>query len=179
MTNWKSPRRADIPPEYYAWLTATGSLTRHLQAQASAGFSVTVLQEIWREALPDECAILGVVAGESVYQREVLLCDGNMADVYARTVMPRATFEASITRFTTLGAKPLGEMLFTDPEIIRGALEVGCLQTGDWLYAQALSAVGGSPAALWARRSPFFLEGNILLVNEVFLPYLVSKNARS
>ena len=179
ITTWKLPWQADIPPEFLVWLTATGSLTRHLQVQALAGFSVTVLGESWREALPDECAILGVAEGEKVYQREVLLCDGNMADVYARTVMPKITFEASMARFTELGAKPLGEMLFTDPEVIRGELKVRCLQQNDWLYQQVLVAGCQTSSILWARRSPFFIGDNVLLVNEIFLPNLVTKNGRN
>lgn len=171
-TRWQSPQKHLMPTELASWLTDTGSLTRRLQKHNEIDFSVQVLGNSWMRALPDECRLLKIPMAQMSYQREVQLMDGNEANVYARTVIPLATFQAMKHRFNSLGAKPLGELLFTDPSVKRGPIEVACLKPGQWLYEMALLEQDDRPDDLWGRRSYFYLGGKILLVNEIFLPTL-------
>ena len=53
-----------------------------------------------------------------------------------------------------IGSRPLGEILFDNPKIERGHLEVGSFQNS------------------WARRSTFTLGKTNLLVTEIFLESL-------
>lgn len=172
-TRWHSPQRRLMPSELVPWLTDSGSLTRRLQAYNQYGFSVQLLGNHWIKPLPDESLKLGVPMSELVYQREVRLLDGDVANVYARTIIPIATFEALKQRFSALGNKPLGELLFTDPTVQRGSIEIACLTAGQWLYEMAVLDDDCRPEALWARRSRFYIGGKILLVNEIFLPTLI------
>lgn len=172
VTKWQQPQRRRIPAKLYPWLTDKGSLTRRLQQHNKVDFTVQLLGNSWIKPLVDECRYLAIPISELSYQREVRLMDGDIANVYARTIVPRTTYLSMPYRFNNLGTKPLGEMLFNDPTVTRGPIEVACLKPGQWLYEMALLAENDRPDKLWARRSHFYLQGNILLVNEIFLPAL-------
>ncbi|NOQ94973.1 MAG: chorismate lyase [Methylophaga sp.] len=172
-TRWHTPQKRLMPKELASWLTDTGSLTRRLQQHNTDAFSVHVLGNCWMRALPDECQLLGVPMTQMAFQREVRLMDGDTAKVYARTVVPLHTFQAMKHRFNSLGNRPLGELLFTEPTVKRGPIEIACLKPGQWLYEMAVLEENSRPDELWGRRSHFYLGGKILLVNEIFLPTLM------
>ena len=172
LTTWHQPQRRLMPAELAAWLVDTGSLTRRVKKQCQNGFSVDLLGNSWIKPLTDECLSLRLPLNELSYQREVRLMDGDRANVYARTVVPRATYLNMPHRFNQLGSRPLGELLFTDPTVERGPIEIACLKPGQWLYEMALLEEDVRPKALWGRRSHFYIAGKPLLVNEIFLPAL-------
>ncbi len=171
-TRWHSPQRRLMPAKLASWLTETGSLTRRLQAHNHHGFSVKLLGNCWLKPLTDEAISLALPMAEHIYQREVRLMDGDNANVYARTVIPRDTYVAMRHRFNSLGNKSLGELLFTDPLVKRGSIEIASLKPGQWLYEMAVLDEKYRPDILWGRRSIFYLSGKKLLVNEIFLPTL-------
>lgn len=171
-THWQVPQRRLMPANISCWLTDVDSLTRRLQSHNQHDFSVQLLGNSWIKPLPDEWRCLNMASRSLAYQREVRLMDGGIANVYARTVVPRATFMAMPSRFNNLGNKSLGELLFTDPFVRRGLIEVACLKPGQWLYEMAVLYETYRPDELWGRRSYFYLSGNNLLVNEIFLPTL-------
>ena len=168
-----------MPAKLTSWLTSTDSLTSRLKAHNSHDFSVELLGNCWIKPLTDEAISLDLPVAEHIYQREVRLMDGDAANVYARTVIPRATYMAMQHRFNSLGNKPLGELLFTDPLVKRGPIEIACLKPGQWLYEMAVLDENYRPAMLWGRRSPFYLSGKRLLVNEIFLPTLWDERWKS
>ncbi|RKZ99637.1 MAG: hypothetical protein DRQ47_10715 [Gammaproteobacteria bacterium] len=172
-TKWRPAQKRIIPANLASWLTETGSLTRRLQENDAGDFSVQFMGGHWLPSLPDETVVLEVAHTELVYQREVRLMLGNTAAVYARTLIPRTTFNAMRHRFLSLGNQSLGEMLFTDPTVVRGPIAVACLKPGQWLYEMAVREEKKRPDKLWARRSSFYLNSKVLLVNEVFLTDLI------
>ncbi len=172
-TKWLPPQKRLVPSKLWPWLTDAGSLTRRLKHFNQTDFSVQLLGNNWIVPLPEESLYLGVSANQLAFQREVRLMDGDRANVYARTVIPLATYKAMKQRFIGLGNKPLGELLFTEPMVERGEIQMAKLTAGDWLYEMALLEENYRPDHLWARRSAFYLSGKILLVNEIFLPTLV------
>jgi len=176
-TRWHSPQKRLMPKEMAAWLTDKGSLTQKLRSHNQNDFSVQLLGNHWIKPLPDECLSLNTAMTQMAYQREVRLMDGEQANVYARTIIPLDTFQVMKQRFNGLGNRPLGELLFTDPSVKRGPIEVACLQPGQWLYEMALLEEDYRPDELWGRRSQFYLGGKILLVNEIFLPTLLGNTA--
>lgn len=169
---WVKPQRRLMPQKLAPWLTDTGSLTRRLQQHNQHGFAVDLLGNSWIKPLPDESLKLRIRLTELSFQREVRLLDGDRANVYARTIVPLATYKAMPYRFNQLGNKPLGEVLFTDPSVRRGDIEIACLVPGQWLYEMAVLEEDDRPEHLWARRSQFFINDKPLLVNEVFLSAL-------
>lgn len=172
-TRWHTPQRRFMPAELAPWLMDSGSLTRRLKMHNKNGFAVKVLGNHWIKPLADESLSLHLPISQMAYQREVSLMDGEQANVYARTVIPLDTFCSMKQRFTALGTKPLGELLFTDPSVKRGPIEVACLKPKQWLYEMALLEEDYRVEALWGRRSQFHIGGKILLVNEIFLPTLL------
>jgi len=169
-TNWQSPILQSLPSGLRSWLTDTGSLTRMLQANCEEAFSVALLASQWQRPLTDEALLLGQPLLRLAYQREVHLMDGDKPQIYARTVVPLKTYVAKKQRFTALGNRSLGEMLFNEPSIKRGPLQVACLLPGEDLFEMASKRLATRPAQLWARRSCFYLGDKNMLVNEVFLP---------
>ena len=67
-------------------------------------------------------------------------------------------------------------MLFTDPTVRRGEIEVVCLQAGHALYDMTKRAEPELSDTIWARRSLFYIGDKVLLVNEIFLPNLIDKH---
>ena len=172
-TKWQPIQKRLLPVKLASWLTETGSLTRRLQTHEKGEFSVHLESSHWLFPLPDEAKLLEVRNKELVYQREVRLMLGELAAVYARTLVPLATFNAMRHRFQTLGNQSLGELLFTDPTVERGPIEIACLKPNQWLYEMAKGEETDYPTEIWGRRSRFYLNGKILLVNEFFLPDLI------
>ncbi len=101
--------------------------------------------------------------------REIeLTCDGRPW-VFAQTLVPQATL-ARHAWLSNLGRAALGERLAALPQLARGPLEFARLSAADRLYHRALRHRDDPPAQLWARRSWFAIDGDRLLVQEVFLP---------
>jgi chorismate--pyruvate lyase len=150
------------------WLLDPASLTRRVQAVCAGRFRVEVLNQGYARPQRNEARRLGMRAGSSAFVREVhLLCD-ERPWIYARTVIPRTTLTGPRRHLTRLKNRPLGAVLFADPTMERGPVEVVRLAPGDRLYPAVLSAAG--TAAIWGRRSVFTLAGYPLLVSEIFLP---------
>jgi chorismate--pyruvate lyase len=98
--------------------------------------------------------------GNTSYQvREILLCGDEQPWVFARSIIPQAIIDAELSN---LGREPLGKRLFNDERFIRSAFEVCTLDATALGYKKT--------QALWGRRSMFTLEGQSMIVAEVFLP---------
>ena len=75
-----------------------------------------------------------------------------------------------LQRLAHLGARPLGGMLFADPGLRRGTVQLARIRAGQALHAAATSRLRQTPVEIWGRRSVFRVAGNPLLVSEIFLP---------
>ncbi len=165
-----SPSRLD---DHYEWLIHAGSLTAQLRARCG-DFAVRV----WRQGLArpsrDEAIALGVPRHELAWIREVVLCAGASPLLFARSVVPRGHVAGAWNLFSRLGARPLGELLFSDRRIVRDALWAIRVRERDPLALRA-GTVGVDPdgRARWARRSIFRRGGRRLLVSELLLPALI------
>lgn len=156
------------PPAAAAWLCEAGLLTERLRACCDGEPGLTVVSESEASLTPADATVLRT-SGTSVFVREIeLTCDGRPW-VFAQTLVPQATL-ARHRWLSTLGRAALGERLAAVPGIERGPLEFARLVFGDRLYHCALCGQCDLPAELWARRSWFAIEGDRLLVQEVFLP---------
>ncbi|MDO8826634.1 chorismate lyase [Methylophaga sp.] len=172
--HWHSAATAKLPSELADWLTDKGSLTLRLRQTSQKQFSVDLQQTGWQKPLTEEALKLEQPLHENAYCREVILRDGDKARVFARTIVPRASYQAlqAHLHIHHLGNRSLGEILFTDPAIKRGPLEVASLRTGQSLFelAKHNGIALDDKAIMWARRSCFYFAGNSLLVCEMFLP---------
>lgn len=147
------------------WLNDQGSLTLRLADAGADDFHVQLLVQQSQPAREDEATALGILAGEPVWTREVLLHTAGAPRVFARSVAPLASVSASKIDLQSLGTRSLGLLLFSNPKVARGPLEISQYPSA-WLP----SFWAEQQVECWGRRS-LFSDGQLpLLVCEVFLP---------
>jgi chorismate--pyruvate lyase len=133
-------------------------------------FRVRVLSQVRGRPRQDEVRALGMRRGGLAVIRQVeLLCD-EQPWVYARTVIPESSLAGRLRRLDSLGARPLGAMLFADRGMRRGGVELARILSGQALFADAVHGRQPGQKEIWGRRSVFRLARKPLLVSEIFLP---------
>ncbi len=168
-SHWRPRHRirwGELPPRLQPWVLDSGSLTRKLRQACGEHFGVHLLAEARERPRPDEASALGVSPRQLAFVREVVLRCADAPWVFARTVVPLQTLAGPNRRLLHLGTRPLGELLFADPKLDRGPMEVTATRPGPLLS----EVWDGGGTALWGRRSIFRLLGRPLLVSEFFLP---------
>ncbi len=170
-TRW-SERLADFTPApeaaIAAWLREPGLLTDRLRSCCNGLPGLVVVSEMEAPLAAADAAVLRA-AGSAAFVREIALtCDGRPW-VFAQTLVPLATL-ARQRWLSSLGRAALGERLAAVPGLERGPLEFARLGPRDRLFHRALRDRDPLPSSLWARRSWFAIDGDRLLVQEVFLP---------
>lgn len=142
---WSKNTKEFAHLEIADWLLDEGSLTAKLKQQYP-DFKVELLSQIQATPYDNEIELL---SDNEIYTiREVILWGNNTKQVYARSVIPKVQ---SLNFLRALGNKPLGEVLFTHPDIQRHQMQFS-------RYNQH-----------WGRRSIFGLSGVELMVSEFFL----------
>tara|TARA_R110002126_G_scaffold15939_8_gene64590 strand:+ start:1566 stop:2087 length:522 start_codon:yes stop_codon:yes gene_type:complete len=150
------------PAPLLDWLCAEGSLTQRLTEAGNNDFHVQLLEQNQQPAREDEAQALGVKPGDPIWARQVLLHTDGAPRVFARSVAPLSALGSAAVELNKLGTTSLGHLLFGNPQICRGPLEIS-QYPADWLPADWRADY------LWARRS-HFSDGELqLLVCEVFL----------
>lgn len=170
---WRTTQRLNrfrIPQKYLPWLLDSASLTERLINHCRHSFRVQLLSQERIRPLRNEASVLDLRPGTRAVVRQVLLLCAETPWVYARTIIPPRTLARKSHRFTRLGARSLGSMLFSDPTMQRDEVEVTCLTPADKIYHLAAHHLMVKPGEIWGRRSLFRLEGKPLLVCEFFLP---------
>ena len=163
-----SERGSGLPKPWRDWLLHHGSLTARLQQRCAGQLTVEVLSQDWRVPVSSEQRHLALEPEQTALVREVVLSGNGDPWVYARSIIPKATFECALKPGHELGDEPLGAWLFSEPSMTRGAIEVAKV-TRDYLIAFQPSHY---VCQMWARRSVFRVRAKPLLVIEVFLPAL-------
>ena len=139
-----------IPEHVSRWLLDGQSLTYKLKEKYN-DFRVNVLSQEQNSPYECELKLLGSLTNLAIIVREVELLGSQRPVVNARSLIPLTNDTIDILK---IGSRPLGEILFNDPEIKRGHLEVGSFNNS------------------WARRSTFTISKTNLLVTEIFLESL-------
>ena len=151
-----------------AWLQEQGLLTERLRACCPGRSGLTVVAEYEASISTADVAELNA-SGTAAFVREVRLTCDDRPWVFAQTLIPQTTL-ARHRWLSALGDSALGERLAAIPDIARGPLEFTRLFAPAALYQRAIRGDPRPPPALWARRSWFALDGDRLMVQEVFLP---------
>lgn len=167
------------PAAMQAWLCSGGSLTARLVAH-SAAFRVQRLHQRTALCLADEAGAIGMARPGRVWEREVLLRCDEMPVVFAHTVVPMSATANDWPLFNALGERSLGSTLFYDPLVARGELEFARIRAGHPLMQRASAALGvAQDTPLFARRCLYRRRQGTLLVTEVFLPTVLTLQART
>lgn len=162
--------RSGIPDRFLPWLLDPASLTERVVAHCRQSFRVQLIDQRLARPMRNEAMALGIRFGTRTVIRRVQLMCGDTPWVAARTVIPPCTLTGKFRRFRHLGSRSLGAMLFADPTMERGEVEITCLTPADPLFHQAAHDLRDKPGEIWGRRSLFRLGGKPLLVCEFFLP---------
>jgi chorismate--pyruvate lyase len=149
---------------YRPWLLDRGSLTRRIQAYCAA-FSVRAVRQGYQCLAGNKMRVLC---------REVTLYCGETPVVYAHSMLPLDSLRGQWRSLRCLGERPLGEVLFSNPRVLRSPLQFRKLHRHHWLYRRACRDLASPPDFLWARRSMFNLNRRPIQVTEVFLPGILN-----
>ncbi len=158
-TALRRPSQQQAPCDWRGWLSDSGSLTRRLVQLSRGDFRVEVVSQGWGRPTRSEAKVLGMRSRQRALVREVQLIGNGQPWVYARSIIPAQTLTGPQRQLKRIGTRPLGALLFSDPTMRRGPLQISRLALRD-------------QSRVWARRSLFYLAEKPLLVCEVFLPAL-------
>lgn len=151
-------------------ITVSGSLTSYLMATGH-DFAVSVLHQGNDVVHADETALFELTPDSQLHARHVSLSLAGKAVVVARSVcLPQCPVWQPILE---RGSRSLGLTLFGDlPQLQRGELSFAELHAGHPLFALARAHDPHGSSRYLARRCRFELDGQRLLVCEIFLPEL-------
>lgn len=155
-----------IPSGLREMLLDPASLTQRLKRVHKDAFYVRVIRHEWLEPTASEWAFLNGGEG-SASVREVLLFGSGRPVVFARSVLPASSLEGDNRELLTLGDRPLGEYIFSQPGLRRGPIEIAEIPARqfnphlDFDYRDERA---------WGRRSLLYLNDLPILVCEAFLP---------
>jgi len=165
-----------VPESVRGWLLDTNSLTWRLRQICQESFCVRVLRQNWARPMHSERRLLELRDDRRARIREVqLICRGRPW-VFARTVMPMATLQGATRRYSLLGTKPLGAVLFADRSWRRRVVQIARIDRDHYFYNAALNGARSDPEVIWGRRALYCMDSKALLVNEVFLPPVMSEH---
>jgi chorismate--pyruvate lyase len=154
------------------WLQDHQSLTLRLQ-QHYKKFQVLPLSVAYGKAYADESKMLNISPRTFVLKRDVFLQGDEKNVVFAHSVLPKKILRGQWMGLKSLGAKPLGAMLFANPQVKRTALRYKKLSRQHVLNKSLQKYMADAPKLLWARRSVFSYRGAEMIVTEVFLPHII------
>ena len=172
--NWRTtqPPRCSIRQKY--WLTRPGALTVGLREIGT--FSLQVVSQTI-EIVGSEDDWIG--KNRVAWCREVLMSIDNTPCVLARSLTTLSASHGTWQGIRRLGRRPLADILYHDPGILRSQFEVGQIGQSHGLYRTLIRAqptltnVHAAPRSvtpLLARRSVFWRNHHPLMVSECFLP---------
>ncbi|MGV6807898.1 MAG: chorismate--pyruvate lyase family protein [bacterium] len=171
--HWTSPHSAQMvgcPSVLRPWLVDSGSLTKRLLDASHGDFRVEKRYQGPGMPRPTEARALHLKPRHNALIREVILFGQNQPWVFARTVVPQTTLTGRLKSLSRLDNRPLGALLFSDPSMSRGPMEIARFTDRNVMVPRPVFDLAD---AVWGRRSVFFLDGKPLLVNEIFLPDFV------
>ena len=176
LPNWHESSKDLIKPWDY-WLGIQSSLTQALAKAGGQKCELAVKQEGYAQPWQDECEFLEINQSDQSDQsdqqhwvREITLSQAKHGElVYARSVFPKELIEHH-AEFLTLGNSVLAQVLFDNPHIYRGDIEISQLNKDHDLFKIILAAgLVLENQTLWARRSRLHVKNHQLLVCEVML----------
>ena len=167
--HWRSYRRTPLFVTCSAlrpWLLDRGSLTERLIRASKGQFEVKILFQGMGVPQLSEQRALELPVRQRALIREVILFGNHQPWVHARSIIPIKTLTGRLRKLRKLDNRPLGALLFSDPGMARGPIEISNLPMLE-PWSSSVRSTYGSP--LQGRRSLFWLDGKPLLVSEVFL----------
>jgi chorismate lyase len=159
------------PPGLQTWLHYPTSITDKLKSYHPK-VTLTLIEEVW--TTPDKWEA-SFVSETSIFRREILMCAGNHACWYARTMIPESTYHPESARFARLKTEPLGQIIWHASDIQRKNFLHFSMESTDALYQylQSFPQLKLGDSTLWGRLSTFMIKDRLpFYLLEIFLPEL-------
>lgn len=163
--------RHKLPEAVQSWAFESGSLTQRLRATYGNAVTVNVLFQQWRVPFLTERKALGLHERRVCLTREVLLHANGTPLILARTILPAATIKVANRSLSKLGTRPLGEVIFSYPQLERVAMDVTLININEWTLKALTVAHIQQP--IWGRRTVYAIKHRQMLVSEFFLPEIL------
>lgn len=158
--SWQAQTASAPQPDevWQRWLFDSSSLTQLLKEKSGGDFRVDVGSEEWL-SIPNQQTrgCFGPLSSaHKFWSRKVILVGNKTPWVLAHTLIPEYSLDSPLGQVLELNDKPLGEYLFSHPELIRSGMDIS-------RFAERS----------WARRSLFYLYRKPIMVAEFFLPTIL------
>ena len=160
-----------LPENVQSWAYESGSLTQRLRDYYGGEIEVKILFHEWRMPYLSEYRLLKLPLRRYGLTREVLLHTGDKPLLLARTVIPNDTIKAAHRNLAHLGTRPLGEIIFSYPDLERITMDLALIPECAWT-AQA-GQIANINEPIWGRRTVYAIQNRSMLVSEFFLPEIL------
>ncbi len=160
--------RHTLPVNVSSWVFEADSLTKRLRSFYGKRFSVLILFHRRKQAYLSECRQLHLPHQQYNLVREVLLHADGKPLILARTILPEKTIKIAKRNLSHLGTRPLGEVIFSYPNLERLQLEIAAVKQETW--SPQLRQQVNIEHTVWGRRTAYAIQKQPLLVSEFFMP---------
>lgn len=171
---WREHRRGNqhaLPAAVQSWTYETGSLTQRLRDYYGNKIAVNILFHQWRAPFLSERLQLQMPLRRFGLIREVMLHRDGTPLLLARTIIPDETIKAAHRNLSHLGARPLGEVIFSYPDLERIAMDLTWIAPDGW--ASQIRKKANIDQPVWGRRTIYAIQKRPMLVSEFFLPEIL------
>ncbi len=171
---WREHRRGSqhyLPGAVQSWAYETGSLTQRLRNDYGHKIAVAILFHLWRTPFLSERRQLKLPLYRYCLVREVMLHQNGKPLLLARTIIPEETIKVAHRNLSHLGTRPLGEVIFSYPDLERVAMDLSLINPTAWTtQSRQIAAITGP---VWGRRTVYAIQNRPMLVSEFFLPEIL------
>lgn len=172
--SWREHRQGHqyhLPEDVHSWVYEPGSLTKRLRDYYGNYIAVEVLFHRWRTPYISECRQLNLPFYRFALIREVMLHIKHKPLLLARTIIPDETIKVAHRNLSHLGSRPLGEVIFSYPDLARIAMDLTLIDINAWTIKTQQKTAIEQP--LWGRRTVYAIRQRPMLVSEFFLPEIL------
>jgi chorismate lyase len=172
---WHEHRRGSqhhLPENVQSWAYEAGSLTQRLRDYYGNTVAVTILFHQWRTPFLSERRQLQLPPHRYGLIREVMLHTNGKPLLLARTIIPEETIRVAHRNLSHLGTRPLGEVIFSYPDLERITMDLALIAPATWTVQTQQKVNIVQP--IWGRRTVYAIHQRPMLVSEFFLPEILA-----
>ncbi len=166
---WKNTPPSSLNHLQKYWLNRSGALTAGLRQLGKV--KIHILNESPSPMCEEDKIALQQPHTTVIWVREIVMSINDLPCVWARSITPIQASQSVWRGIRHLNTRPLAEILYDDPRIIRSHFEVSRIHPASVLYP-ALQRYFPEQVHQphYARRSIFYKNALPLMVTECFLP---------
>ncbi len=163
------PISADSLISMQPWLLDKASLTARLrQYIPQLRFQLLYAKELIPYTI--ETQALNIAPNTPCWCRIIRFMSGATTLLFSRVIIPPQTLQSSDDCLTKLGAQPLGDILFSKPDMQRQQITISQLQRPHPFINLAERYIVPSLPTLLVRESICYYQQQPILINDMFMP---------